>query len=210
MPKGKTRPFTSFEEWKIKQEFLIKPIKTLASEIGVGQTKVRNFLKKNGLVIPPDVAAERRKKSQFKKGMVSWNKGKKPSEYLTAEAQDKMSKTQFKKGRKPHNTKYDGCIVIRRDKNGFLYKYIRLSKGNWALLHRYNWEQANGKIEPGMIISFVDGNTLNCEISNLEILSMEQNMLRNSKHNFPDEIVPTMALISKLEKSIKSKSNGKK
>jgi hypothetical protein len=58
------------------------------------------------------------------------------------------------------------------------------------------------------VLIFKDEDSTNCSMENLELISMEEHMLRNSKHNYPEEIIPTMALIAQLEKSIKSKQNG--
>lgn len=205
MPKGITRILTPQEELKIKKEYLTTPVKTLAREIGVSQTKIRGFLKKHKLIIPAHIAAERRAKSQFKKGHVPLNKGKEWKDFMSAEAMEASRRTQFKPGRKPHNTKYNGCIVKRADTSGRFYKYIRISEGKWELYHRYLWEQTNGPIPKGSVLIFKDEDNTNCRLENLELISVEEHMLRNSKHNYPEEIIPTMALIAKLEKSIKSK-----
>jgi hypothetical protein len=105
MPKGITRILTPQEELKIKKEYLTTPVKTLAREIGVSQTKIRGFLKKHKLIIPAHIAAERMAKSQFKKGHVPINKGQKWKAIMSAEAMEASRRTQFKPGSKPHNTK---------------------------------------------------------------------------------------------------------
>lgn len=110
---------------------------------------------------------------QFLQGKTPWNKGKKGLCIGGVE-------TQFKKGNEPFNTKYNGCISIRIHKRTQTpYKYIRISKSKWMLLHRYNWQQLHGTIPPKHIIAFKDGNTLNTDISNLMMLSMAQNCRRN-------------------------------
>lgn len=110
---------------------------------------------------------------RFINGHKSWNKGLKG--ICTGGIE-----TQYKPGNEPHNTKYDGCISLRTHKrDGNTYKYIRISKGLWQLLNRYVWEKAHGSIPPKHIIAFKDGNTLNCELSNLTMLSMAENVRRN-------------------------------
>ena len=42
---------------------------------------------------------------------------------------------------------------------------------NWQLKHYYIWEKANGKIPKGYYLCFKDGNTLNCELENLYLLT---------------------------------------
>jgi hypothetical protein len=69
------------------------------------------------------------------------------------------------------------------------------------------WEQANGPIPAKHIVRFIDGNTMNLELSNLECIPMNKNMTRNSIQRFPMELQQVMKLKSKLNKTI---NNGKK
>lgn len=94
-----------------------------------------------------------------------------------------MKSTQFKKGDNPKNTLHDGAITIRHDhlktRKGRPYKWIRISEGKWVHYHRYVWEQVNGPIPKGMMITFKDGDSLNCELTNLEMIIMGENARRN-------------------------------
>jgi hypothetical protein len=138
----------------------------------------------------------------FKKGQAPHNKGKSPSE----ETRQKISKTWFKNGHLPNTTLYDGAISIRPDKRGQKYKFIRLALAQWQELHRYTWEQAHGPIPEGMLIVFKDGDTLNCELENLEMLTREELMRRNSIHRYPEEIVETLRAIGVLQRKINSQT----
>ena len=63
-------------------------------------------------------------------------------------------------------------IRTRHKRNGEQRTYIKIAEPNvWVLLSRYVWEQANGAIPPGMGIHHMDGNKLNDELSNLELVS---------------------------------------
>lgn len=151
-----------------------------------------------------NVLDEKLMKSQFKKGSVSFNKGMKMEEYLSQETVRKLRKHQFKKGQKPCNTKYNGHISKRYHKgSGTTYYFIRVKKGKYVHLHRHVWEKANGPIPEGMIVVFRDGDSENVCLENLEMISMEENMLRNSIHDYPEEIIPTMTTISKIKSKIK-------
>ena len=109
---------------------------------------------------------------RFKPGHTPFNKGTKGFA--------KKNKTSYKKGHEPYNTKYDGAVSIRKDSKGKrYYKYLRIAKGQWVLLHRYLWEKHYGKIPDKHIIRFIDGNTMNCTIENLECISMNENRKRN-------------------------------
>jgi len=125
-----------------------------------------------------NVVSERAIATRFKKGFTPWNKGQKGLNIGGVE-------TQFKKGHKPHNTKEDNFISPRRDKSGHIYLYIRITESKWIPLHRHIWEKVNGPIPQRMNLRFIDGNTLNCTLSNLTLISKRNNMIRNSFINYP-------------------------
>jgi hypothetical protein len=131
MPKGYFKPFTKKQEQKIKDEFLLKPVKRLARELGCTYGRIMRFLKKNNLEIPKALIEKRKLDSRKKKGDVPFNKGKKQIDYMTNEAIERSKKTRFKKGNKPHNAnpQGNGAIVLRKDVSGRFYKYIRIKKG---------------------------------------------------------------------------------
>lgn len=136
---------------------------------------------------------------RFKKGSAPLNKGKK----MADGTYQKCKQTMFKKGHIPHNTKEkNGVVVIRKDKAGREYQYIRIAPGKWELLHRVKWGKEVGEIQKGMLVVFKDGNTLNCEIENLELISMAQNAIRNKQsfNSLPEDLKKTKSLINKLNK----------
>ena len=149
----------------------------------------------SGRIIEPSVA------NQFKPGHTPHNKGKQ----ISAEIYEKVAPTMFKIGNKPHNTKPNGTINIRADKSGRLYQYIKIKDCQWELLQRYVWTQANGEIPQGSVVIFLDGNYLNCELNNLQVISRRENMARNTIQRYPAELQEVMKLTSKL----KRKTNGK-
>lgn len=138
------------------------------------------------------------KNTRFVKGKVSSNKGKK----MPAEVYEKAKATMFKKGNKPHNTKFDGYLSVRKYNDGKSYIYIRVAEGKFELLHRFMWEQINGKIPEGYKVVFKDGNQANVCIENLELVSNSDLMLRNSIQNYPDDIKFTIRALTKLKKTI--------
>ena len=64
------------QEKYIYNNYLDIPIKRIAKNIGRSQTYVRGFMRRQGLIIPKHIADERKRATQFKKGMPGWNKGK--------------------------------------------------------------------------------------------------------------------------------------
>jgi hypothetical protein len=89
---------------------------------------------------------------------------------------------QFTSG-DPANTLYDGAITMRIDPNGILYKWIRLKKGKWQQLHIYNWLKEGKSIPEGYIFWFKDGNHLNTEVSNLELITRAEHLQKNRSKN---------------------------
>jgi hypothetical protein len=183
--------------------------KYIAELLGVNISKVYNtawaakvkksaeymLTPESGRIIEPSVA------NQFKPGHTPHNKGKQ----LNAEIYEKVAPTMFKKGNKPHNTKPNGTINLRADKTGRFYQYIKIKDCQWELLQRHVWTQANGEIPTGSVVIFLDGNYLNCELSNLQVISRKENMARNTIQRYPAELQEVMKLTCKL----KRKTNGK-
>ena len=80
--------------------------------------------------------------------------------------------TQFKKGQRPQNELPVGAVVVnsegykirKKQMDGTLWE-------RWEFLHRAVWEEHNGPIPEGMVVSFRDSNRLNCDISNLMLIT---------------------------------------
>lgn len=198
----------------IRERFPNERTQDLANELGLTYSQVANRahsmgLKKSEEFKQSDKSGrhnliEGGKKSRFKPGHTPFNKGIK----MSSDVYDKVKHSMFKKGHMPHNWKADGSIVERNDKTGRLYLYYKVKDSHWILYHNKIWMDHHGPIPSKHIISFKDGNTLNCDISNLEMLSMAENARRNTIHRFPDDVKEVIRLKAKLTKKIKQ--NGKK
>lgn len=143
-----------------------------------------------------------KKKGCYKKGATPYNKGQKMSD----ETRAKISRTWFKKGRLPDNTKPDYHISFRKEKskNRDGYWYIRLSINNYVLLHREIYQNYhNVKLNDNEIVYFIDGNTHNIHPDNLAVRTQLEHILINNP-NTNDEFIETRILISKLNKKIKN------
>lgn len=117
----------------------------------------------------PEFAEKQFRKGQFRKGQTPHNKGKSRKYWATPEAEELMTKGQFKPGecrddnprKKPigHEKVYaDGYVWI-------ITEHGRKQK------HRVVWEQANGPIPPDHCVKFKDGNRMNCSLDNLYLVS---------------------------------------
>jgi hypothetical protein len=200
------RPFTADEDAFFRENYLTTPAKRMAKMLGRSEGTGRQRMKILGLIVPTEIIEKFKKDSYIKKGDVSFNKGKKQSEYMTPEAIVACKKTCFKKGNLPYNTKEtNGVISIRRDtKTQIDYQYIRVAVGEWELLQRYNYRMFIGDIPNGHVVILKDGNCLNCHPFNLELISQRENMLRNSIQRYPGELIKTMKILSRLKKQIKT------
>ena len=137
--------------------------------------------------------------TQFKKGHVPHNKGKK----MPVAVREKVKRTFFKPGNLPHNTQYDGAVSIRTDNRGVQYYWIRLEKGKWLNLQIYNWEKKNGLIPKGYILACKTKDTLNCDPQNWELLTKKENAIRNRLSQWPEDLREVIKLKNKLKKLLK-------
>lgn len=192
----------------IRANYLKMPVKTMATKLNRSHCFVKTRLRQLDLIIPADIIALRKKESQFKKGQESHTKGKK----MPPEIYEKVKHTMFKKGNKTHNTyPSDGVITIRMDNQGHPYKFIRVSIGKWQLLHQYNYEQKHGKVPEGHCLWFKDGNQLNCEDSNIELITRAENARRNRQKflQLPEELKTTIRIVKKIKSKIRKNEHKK-
>ena len=184
----------------------------IAKDLGISRSKVYNIAYRYKLLKDPvylktassgryEAGMRNGEAFQFKPGHEPHNKGKK----MPAETYEKVKKAMFKQGHKPHNTKPIGTIHVRADKTGRLYQYVKIKDSHWELLQRHVWTQANGEIPAGCVINFIDGNYLNCELSNLQVKTRGEMAIMNSIHRYPAEVRDLIKLTNKL----KSRTNGK-
>lgn len=134
----------------------------------------------------------------IQKGNIPPNKGKK----MPAHVYEKAKATMFKKGDKPHNAKYDHCISLRKDNQGNVYKFIRQSSGKWVHLHRFIWEKANGPIPKDSVVRFIDGDKMNCTLSNLELIPKAKNAILNMNAAYPRQLQETIYQYHQLKRNL--------
>lgn len=187
---------------KILEElYLTVPLKRLAKQINRSSAFVNGRLRQLKLIVPIEIIQERKNSARFKPGSVSFNTGKKQTEYMSAEAIEKTKAFRFHKGYVPPNTRTDGEFSDRMDKSGYTYRYIRTSLAKWELYHRIVWQQAHGTIPSGSLITFKDGNALNCSLNNLEVITKRENAIRNRAKFLilPKELQKTKVLLTKIK-----------
>ena len=81
------------------------------------------------------------------------------------------------------------------------YQCIKMEDGSWRPYHHWLWEQAYGPIPPGRIVTFLDGNIQNTDISNLALVSRQEQMhlaIAGLRFDNP-ELTKTGILIAKVK-----------
>jgi hypothetical protein len=192
----------------IRQRYPNEPTDIIARDLNISIGKVYNIAFTMGLKKSHEYMRtyapgwsnllKHGEKYRFKKGHKTHNKGV----AMSSDVYERVKPTMFKKGDKPHNTQPVGTIHWRADKEGRSYAYIKIADCDWRLMHRVVWEQHNGPIPPGHVVRFKDGNTMNYDITNLEMFHQSGNMELNTIQRFPAELQEVIKLKSKLKKKI--------
>jgi hypothetical protein len=188
---------------KIVAEYPHTDTKELAAKYGVSITTCYHIAGNRKIKKSPEIYAamlERTNKNllvsgkvhRYKKGQPAWNKG----QYMRMHPA-----TEFKKGQMPHNYKPVGSERITKD--GYKERKVADPK-KWKGVHIIVWEEHNGPVPPKHKVVFKTSDRLNCDITNLEMISYKEAMLRNTIQRYPQEIVQAIKTISKLKKTIRN------
>lgn len=209
---------TQFDDF-LRENYLKMPIKTMARAIGKNSDiTVRTRMRQLGLVVPPELASQRLKDGMYRKGHTPFNKGKKLEEYLSPEQIANQLKTSFKKGHVPVNKTPIGTIKIRsygganmKKNPNYKIKWIKIGEGSleWMPLHIYNWINSGNEIPKGYVLSFKNGDSINAQIDNLELITMTENMKRNSIRNLPQDLQDVLMAKGQLMRQINKYSKEK-
>ena len=136
----------------------------------------------------------------FEKGSVSWNKGKKGYHAPGSE------KGWFKKGQVPPNRKpfghervcpKDGYILIKVDMD---HPHFPGRRGYYMAKQRYLYEQEHGPIPKGMVLRCLDGDKLNVDLDNWELITQALNARLNQRgyNDVPDDLKPAAMTSAKI------------
>lgn len=167
-------------------------IRQIAEIIGLNYTTVRNRFH------TLNIRCEEKNRGCFPKGNPPHNKGVPMSE----DVRKKVSRTWFKKGDLPHNTKKISVFSDRKDKNGTLYRHIKIGHSKWIPYHRYVWEQEYGKIPPKHNIIFLNGDKFDFRLENLKMLSNTELMSMNTIRRYPKAVAQLLLLNAKLKRTL--------
>ena len=139
---------------------------------------------------------------RFEKGHVPPNKGRKG--YHTPGSE----KGWFKKGQTPWNHVNVGDEAWTSD--GYLK--VKIAEPNrWKQKHVLVWEQHNGKVPAGFMITFKDQNHANCSIENLTLITKSENAIMNNQglRSEDPELTETGILLARLKSKVSKKEKQK-
>jgi hypothetical protein len=215
------RPWTEQEIRILCSQYPSFPTVDLARKFGRPLTHVYQKAKHLGLaktqayLASPAACRLRRgdhvgRATQFKPGQRSWNKGVK---HEPGWGPGRMKETQFKPGNRTGaaQAKWKPVGTIRLAA-GYLRMKVKddpeaiAGKGgqstNWMFVHRMVWEQAHGPIPADHRIWWKDGNHLNCELTNLELLSDREHIARTTIHNLPEDVRQVIHLTGAIKRAM--------
>lgn len=190
--------WTTVEVTLLERNYADSRIEDLAIALGQPIERVRAKANSLGLKKSRDlvaqIARERMEhnqgaqRSQFQKGIVPANKGKKmPAGW----APGRMASTQFRKGERPHTWLPVGSFSVNSD--GYLDQKVNDDPGprhvRWKPVHRLVWEAANGPVPAGHTVVFKPGRSTNVldqiTLDAVELITRAELMRRNTIHNLP-------------------------
>ena len=178
----KKRRWTQYEIDFLKRNYATRTCVDIAEWVHHTPRGVEAKALSLGLRKPEGYKEEHCKGSRFQKGHVPFNKGKKQAEWINEEGARKIAAHQFKKGqvRLSSHTYRPVGYEHTHTSNGRKYVYIKIAADRKMVLkHRWLWEQANGPIPKGCNVQFKDGNTLNCVLENLYLISRAKQLRKN-------------------------------
>lgn len=131
---------------------------------------------------------------RYQPGLRPWNKGMKGLDIGG-------KTTRFQPGSTPAN--YRSVGTIRRNSDGMLDIKVADGMRQWVALHRWVWKLAHGSLPArDMALAFRDGDTDNCLLQNLELITRRELMQRNSMHNLPKPLAELVQLRGVLNRKI--------
>jgi hypothetical protein len=210
------RPWTPEELVHLLSQYPDTPTRTLAERLGrplasvyqkamnLGLRKSQAYLDSpaSGRLRPGDGRGEA---GRFKPGAQPWNTGKRYA------PRGRSVETQFKKGerRGKANVNYQPIGAERITKDGYRQRKVNDDlpmQRRWKMVHVLVWESYYDPVPKTHAITFKDGDRLNCDITNLELVSRRELLARNTVHRYPEELRELMRLKARVTRQINKRS----
>jgi hypothetical protein len=147
------------------------------------------------------------KATQFKPGLVPWNKGRPGTTGLHPNCQ----RTQFKPRRPEESRNYAPIGTLRLSKDGYLERKVTddhpVPARRWVAVHRQVWEAERGPIPAGHIVRFRAG----MKTAVLEEITVDRleciTRAENAQRNHPRSRDPELARLVQLKGAITRQVN---
>lgn len=185
------RPWTEWQMAYLRRHYADERSEDIALKVGhsvrsiwqkakqIGLAKSHEFFVSCGRQV---ANTEGSRRNRFTPGMTPANKGRRQTDYMSAESIAASSRTRFKPGNRPHNQRDIGTERTHADG----YVYLRIESG-CVLKHRHVWEHAHGPVPEGYVIAFRDGNRQNCSLDNLQLISRADLARRRAARETPEQ-----------------------
>lgn len=210
------RPWSAADDAAIRALYPNTATKVLAAKFGRALTATHQHAYDLGLKKSPEFLASLSSgrlqdgrvgaATRFAPGNVPWNKG------TSYQAGGRSAETRFKPGSR--SIRWDPDIyavgALRMNADGYVDMKVREGLRAWDRFHRILWEDAHGPIPRGMCLVFRDGDRLNLELENLELVTRGEIMRRNTIHNLPEPLASTIRTLGQLKKRIRREDQGRR
>lgn len=195
LTKGRLLAYTHEQAQWLAEQYKSQPVSELVSAFNARFETDKTFGQILAFIKNHKVKSGRT--GRFKKGMEPWNAGTK--------GVMKPNSGSFKKGSTPPNQKplwsericsKDGYVLMKvPEQNPHTGAPTRFKHK-----HLWVWEQEHGPVPEGMVVSFVDGDKLNCDPSNLELLNRSDLAVINQLggNAIPPEFKEAAKLLAKV------------
>lgn len=112
----------------------------------------------------------------FKKGHIPWNKNKKGIHL--------SRKSEFKKGQPGINWVAVGTKTKRKDQNGVIRNWIKISDPNkWLEYSHYLWIRNGRKLKKGLCLHHVNNDSTDDRVENLILVSRSDHVKLHNRWN---------------------------
>ncbi|WP_110636305.1 HNH endonuclease signature motif containing protein [Salinicola salarius] len=195
-PANNGKPWSESDLQALEKHYPDTANATLANIFRRSESSIKNTAQMRGLK-KSDAFMEANRPGQFRKGQQPWNKGKHHV------AGGRSAETRFKPGQRTNTWKPIGTERVTPD--GILQRKVSdtgYTPRDWKAVHAIVWEENNGPIPPGHLVRFKNGNRRDFDPDNLELVSRRENMIRNSLHRYPKEIVQVIQLRGAITRQI--------
>lgn len=150
--------------------------------------------------------AEQHNKGRFEKGHATWNKG------VRFVAGGRSAETRFKPGSRPHTWHPVGHERVTKD--GYIQRKMTdtgTTRHDYIGLHILLWREHHGEVPQGHVVVFRNGDKTAIRIDNLECITRQELMRRNSYHtNYPPELRQLVQLRGAVTRQINKRKETSK